>query len=123
LVADLTSAPISDRAPPIVRENALKDDRLTPLPDAQALARRQLPGRGVLFPEDRVGGVRAKKIRVDLGPSRLDKSSSSYAAIRGREQQLTDGFREHGISANKINGISPRNRLLEEFFRAAEELG
>jgi hypothetical protein len=44
-----------------------------------------------------------------FGPAELDQTSESYAAIRGREQQLIEYYREQGISANKINGIGPRN--------------
>lgn len=44
-----------------------------------------------------------------MRPARLDQSSASSAAIRGREQQLIQSFRGQGISANKINGISPTN--------------
>ena len=44
-----------------------------------------------------------------FGPARLDRSSTSYAAIRGREQQLIDYIRPLGNLANKINGISPNN--------------
>jgi hypothetical protein len=39
----------------------------------------------------------------------LDESSTSYAAIRGREQQLIDYYVNLGTSANRINGISPLN--------------
>ena len=48
-----------------------------------------------------------------FGPAKLDKSSSNYQAIRGREQQLIDmngGAKSMGgTSGNSINGISPNN--------------
>lgn len=44
-----------------------------------------------------------------FGPAELDQTSDSYAAIRGREQQLIEYYQDQGISANKINGISPTN--------------
>jgi len=44
-----------------------------------------------------------------FGPAVLDRTSDSYDAIRGREQQLIDFFRQSGLSANKINGVGPRN--------------
>jgi RHS repeat-associated protein len=45
----------------------------------------------------------------DLGfePAVLDKSSTSEIAIRGREQQLINYYREQGISANGRNEINP----------------
>ncbi|GEM_PF-3206644 len=39
----------------------------------------------------------------------LDKSSPNKNAIRGREQQLIEKYRDEGKSANKINGISDKN--------------
>ena len=48
-----------------------------------------------------------------FNPPILDRSSDSYIAIRGREQQLIDlngGARSSGgTSRNMINGISPNN--------------
>ncbi len=48
-------------------------------------------------------------------PPVLDKSSTNYSAIRGREQQLIDinggPQSEGGSSRNMINGISPLNPL------------
>lgn len=55
-----------------------------------------------------------------FGPAILDKSSSDYAAIRGREQYLIDNFRAQGVSANKINGISPTNPNRPLYQEAAE---
>jgi len=43
------------------------------------------------------------------GPAKLDKSSRSYEAIRGREQSLIEYFRRWGKAAPQINGISPKN--------------
>jgi RHS repeat-associated protein len=59
-----------------------------------------------------------------FGPAQLDQSSDSYAAIRGREQQLIDFYRSLGISANKINGISPLNLNRSGYLGAAlDEFG
>lgn len=55
---------------------------------------------------------------LGFGPARLDQSGS-YAAIRGREQQLIERFRDLGVSANKINGISPRNPNLDWYLERA----
>ena len=48
-----------------------------------------------------------------FGPAKLDKSSSNYAAIRGREQQGIEGNggakSTKGTSGNSINGISQKN--------------
>lgn len=47
--------------------------------------------------------------RDGFGPAVLDRTSDSYGAIRGREQKLIELFGGRGVSANKINGIGPRN--------------
>ena len=48
-----------------------------------------------------------------FGPAQLDKSSTSYEAIRGREQQLIQNNggaqSQGGTSSNFYNGISPTN--------------
>ena len=44
-----------------------------------------------------------------FGPAVLDKSSSNAGAIRGREQQLIEYFRNAGTGADQINGVGPRN--------------
>jgi len=41
----------------------------------------------------------------------LDRSSTLYSAIRGREDQLIDYFRSRGISDNKKRGIGSWNPL------------
>ena len=48
-----------------------------------------------------------------FGPAQLDQSSTSYSAIRGREQDLINAYGGVGSPnlANKINGISPLNPL------------
>ena len=48
-----------------------------------------------------------------FGPAVVDVSSSSYSAIRGREQQMIEALGGVGSPqvANKINGISPYNPL------------
>ncbi|MFO1217585.1 MAG: RHS repeat-associated core domain-containing protein [Burkholderiaceae bacterium] len=60
-----------------------------------------------------------------FGPAVLDKSSRSSAAIRGREQQLTDangGARSSGgASGNLINGISPNNPNRGTYLDAARK--
>jgi hypothetical protein len=60
----------------------------------------------------------------EFGDAVLDRSSKSYAAIRGREQDLVNYTRYCGNSANKINPISPFNPFaLYYMMRAAEEFG
>ena len=49
----------------------------------------------------------------------IDKRTNDYAAQRGREQQLYDEFKPR---LNKIRPISPRNRNLPEYMKAANEL-
>jgi RHS repeat-associated protein len=56
-----------------------------------------------------------------FGPAIIDRSSSIPGVIRGREQQLIDGYRGLGISANKINGVSPRNPNYEEYMGSARK--
>lgn len=51
----------------------------------------------------------------------LESSSSSYGAIRGREQQLIDLFRQQGNSANKINGVSPTNPNRSDYLNWAQK--
>lgn len=49
-----------------------------------------------------------------FGPAQLDKSSTDYNAIRGREQMLIEangGAKSvGGTSGNAINGIGPNNK-------------
>jgi hypothetical protein len=54
-----------------------------------------------------------------FGPAQLDQSSESYAAIRGREQQLIEYYQDLGVSANKINGISPTNPNLDWYLESS----
>ena len=54
-----------------------------------------------------------------FGPARLDRSSTDPKAIRGREQQNIEKDRAAGNSANKINGISPKNPNLLDYLQAA----
>ncbi|WP_221227832.1 RHS repeat domain-containing protein [Rhodocyclus tenuis] len=60
-----------------------------------------------------------------FGPARLDKSSSSSEAIRGREQQMIDVFggakSTGGSSGNAINGISPSNPNGQRYLDAAKK--
>ncbi|MBO5495116.1 MAG: hypothetical protein J5964_05290, partial [Eubacterium sp.] len=54
-----------------------------------------------------------------FGPAQLDKSTSNYVAIRGREQQLIDNYgkakSENGSSGNLIRGISLKNPKIEHY--------
>lgn len=58
-----------------------------------------------------------------FGPAKLDKSSKSSDAIRGREQQLIDhhgGAKSTGgTSGNAINGIGARNAKMQRYIQAA----
>ena len=54
-----------------------------------------------------------------FGPAQLDQSSGSYSAVRGREQQLIEHYRDLGVSANKINGISPLNPKRDSYLSDA----
>ena len=61
-----------------------------------------------------------------FGPAVLDKSSSDYNAIRGREQMLIDkhGHAKSvgGKSGNAINGIGKNNKKKSIYIDAAKEL-
>ena len=112
-------------------------DTLSPDSAAQALARelqkpdytyqtytRTNPTTGQVY-VGRTSGTGDPQFNVDarnasselntqgFEPAVFDRSSSSYAAIRGREQQLIEAYGGVGSPgvANKINGISPRNPL------------
>jgi hypothetical protein len=54
-------------------------------------------------------------------PAELDKSSSRYSSIRGREQNLIDYYKQHDIADNKKNSIWRKNRLRNYFLRNAEQ--
>jgi hypothetical protein len=56
---------------------------------------------------------------VGFGPAELDQTSPNGWAIRGREQMLIQFYRQQGISANKINGISPSNSNIWNYLNAA----
>ncbi|WP_230413311.1 hypothetical protein [Paraburkholderia antibiotica] len=62
--------------------------------------------------------------KLGYGPADLDESSANSAAIRGREQMLTDangGAQSMGgTSGNAINGISPNNPKSSSYMGAAE---
>jgi len=62
--------------------------------------------------------------RRGFGPAELDKSSTSRAAIRGREQQLIDAYggakSQGGTSGNAINGIARDNPSRQSYIDAAE---
>ncbi len=59
-----------------------------------------------------------------FGPAKLDKSSTSYDAIRGREQRLIDkhgGAKScGGKSGNQNNGIRPDHPDRDTYFKAAQ---
>jgi hypothetical protein len=60
-----------------------------------------------------------------FGPAKLDKSSTNRDAIRGREQQLIDKHggakSKGGISGNKINSISDKNKNRQKYINAANK--
>ena len=60
-----------------------------------------------------------------FGPAVLDKSSSDYNAIRGREQMLIDAYggakSTGGTSGNTINGISSNNPNRDYYLDTAKE--
>lgn len=60
-----------------------------------------------------------------FGPAELDKSSSSYDAIRGREQQMIDihggAKSEGGTSGNTIRGVSHNNKNAGQYENAAKK--
>lgn len=59
-----------------------------------------------------------------FGLAILDRSSTSYGAIRGREQDLVNYARWCGNSANRINAISPLNPFGPYYMaQAAKEFG
>lgn len=55
------------------------------------------------------------------GPAKLEKSSASRAAIRGREQQVIDYNRKRGKAADQYNGISPKNKKRQQYLAAARK--
>ena len=65
------------------------------------------------------------KNQEGYGPAKLDKSSTSKDAIRGREQQNIDSNggaqSQGGTSGNRINGISDKNKKIEQYMHAARE--
>ena len=52
----------------------------------------------------------------------IDKISTNYDAIRGREDMLIRKAKENEISGNKNNGISKRNKKREQYLNAAIDL-
>ena len=59
-------------------------------------------------------------------PAVLDKTSSDYNAIRGREQMLIDknGYARSvgGTSGNAINGIGKNNKKKSIYIEAAKKI-
>lgn len=51
--------------------------------------------------------------------AKVDKVSSSYRVIRGREQQLFDYYQRLGRLTNQIRPISPRNKKNGKDYMAA----
>lgn len=58
------------------------------------------------------------KNKEAFGKAEIDKTSKNKDAIRGREQQLIEKYRTSGNSANKINGISPKNPKKKQYMDA-----
>ena len=63
--------------------------------------------------------------KYGFGPAKLDKTSNSYDAIRGREQLQIEKYggaqSTGGTSGNRINGISPKNKNREKYINAAKK--
>ena len=60
----------------------------------------------------------------NLGPLRLDRVTTSYRAIRGREHLVRRRLRELGLDTDQINPIGPRNTNKDLYLRRAlEEFG
>lgn len=78
--------------------------------------------RGTESPHDNVARRDARKHpSPNYHPAQLDKSSSRYSSIRGREQNLIDHYRRLGISNNKRNSIWAKNKLRNYYLRNADE--
>lgn len=60
-----------------------------------------------------------QKNKEGFGVSAIDETTTSYDAIRGREDQLIREFKELGISGNNYNGISKRNKKRKQYINAA----
>lgn len=81
-------------------------------------------GKGT--PEQNVAKRDAKhhKNEEGFGPAKLDKSSKSKDAIRGREQQLIDkngkAKSEGGSSGNSVRGVSKQNPKAKKYEAAAK---
>ena len=60
-----------------------------------------------------------------FGPAKLDKSSSNYDVIRGREQQLINmngrAKSTGGTSGNTINGIGANNPKYHQYMDACNK--
>jgi len=65
------------------------------------------------------------KNKEGYGPAKLDKSSKSKDAIRGREQKLIDkngkAKSEGGTSGNSVRGVSPTNPNAKKYDKAAKK--
>ena len=46
---------------------------------------------------------------ISLDDATIDRASSSYEAIRGREQQVLESLQRQGLATEQINGIGQRN--------------
>ena len=64
--------------------------------------------------------------RKGFDPAVLDKSSSDYNAIRGREQMLIEKFggakSDGGTSGNAINGIGKNNKKKDIYIKSAKKI-
>lgn len=57
-----------------------------------------------------------------FGESVIDRVSTNSDAIRGREDMMIRKTKELGISGNKYNGISDRNKKRQQYINAAIDL-
>ncbi len=58
----------------------------------------------------------------NFGKAVIDRISTDYNAIRGREDMMIRRTKELGISGNKYNGISIRNKKRQVYLNAAINL-
>jgi len=58
----------------------------------------------------------------NFGEAVIDRISTDYNAIRGREDMMIRRTKELGISGNKYNGISRRNKKRMKYINAAIDL-
>ncbi|KZN60870.1 RHS repeat-associated core domain-containing protein [Pseudoalteromonas luteoviolacea] len=71
--------------------------------------------------EQQILDKRAAGHHRNLSPLKTDKVTTSYPAIRGREQQVIDALKEAGIGTKQINGVGPRNKKAAFYREAADK--